>query len=74
MEVTVAPDAASYRCDVDGDEEDAMRLPHSFSSGSRNPERTSKETEAVLVVACAMIAILVAILNADATTVVGFLP
>ena len=43
-----------------------MRLPYSFSSGSRNPEQTSNETEAVLVVACAMIAILVAILNADA--------
>ena len=50
-----------------------MRLPYSFSSGSRNPEQTSKETEAVLVAACAMIAIIVAILNADATTVVGFL-
>ncbi len=49
-----------------------MRLPYSFSSGARNPEQTSKETEGVLVVACAMIAILVAILNADPTTVVGF--
>ena len=50
-----------------------MRLPYSFSSGSRNPEQTSNETEAVLAVACAMIAILVAILNTDATTMVGFL-
>jgi hypothetical protein len=50
-----------------------MRLPYSFSSGSRNPEQASKETEAVLVVACAMIAILVALLNADATTMVSFL-
>jgi hypothetical protein len=73
MEVTVTSNAAPYRSHGDGTREAAMRLPYSFSSGSRNPEQTSKETEAVLVVACAMIAILVAILNADATTVVGFL-
>jgi hypothetical protein len=32
----------------------------------------SNETETVLVMACAMIAIFVAILNTDATTAIGF--
>jgi hypothetical protein len=47
---------------------------HSYNSfGSQIPAHTSNETEAVLVVACAMIAIFVAILNADTTSVMGFL-
>jgi hypothetical protein len=32
----------------------------------------SNETETVLIMACAMIAIFVAILNADAATAIGF--
>jgi hypothetical protein len=43
------------------------------SFGSEIPAHTSNETEVVLVVACAMIAIFVAIFNADVTTVTGFL-
>jgi hypothetical protein len=33
--------------------------------------QASNETETILVMACAMIAIFVAILNADATTAIG---
>ncbi len=33
--------------------------------------RASNETETILVMACAMIAIFVAILNSDATTAIG---
>jgi hypothetical protein len=47
--------------------------PSNYPLGSRFPARASNETETVLVVACAMIAILVAIFNADAASAVGFL-
>ena len=69
MEVTVAPRDPSYRPNGDG-----TRAPlgtHRIGEAAMR-NHASNETETVLVMACAMIAIFVAILNTDATTAIGF--
>jgi hypothetical protein len=82
-EVTVSPREASYRPSGDATRspgsyrigEAAMRKPPKTPLGSRYPVHPSNDVKTVLILACAMMAMIVALTATpnDAATAVGFL-